>query len=918
MSGFRFYFATDPGEYQTYKAQLQGEDIAIPATALMGEGATELAKALSEHRGNVLLTSGSFANFNEPGAVSFDDWRETVEAHKSLVAEVIGFDDMRNPEATAEMHKAAVEAGLDPIVMDHLWFEGPSEYVAKAKVPHKRLGITGFSRGKDARGRFRSRYAKVDKGTTFHVSEVEDFKPLLPFMDKIASVDSSSWDSAAKAGGFVAFGYEDAGGTRVPVLRAFPAPEEAPTEIREKAWDQVVEANGWQREAPVRKAKLVSLYHAKKYARALRKFDPSALKGEAVAKALDAGGAFELPDMNPLDPSTPSAEVSLLKAQPTDEGLESFEMEKDRSPWLDAPEDSEYRYTTHAHYVGKSAETEVRFSRNSATMVQGWSLNSQQGGSLGEAVQSLGEARAIAKSFGDAGIADWNAWERGQSLRAVQKAVEPISLLDLEGANAHEVRHIVDKGVMEYGAQRRNFHEYFLRNERVAKCIFFHKHEVELEKAQASHSKCMKCEKEGPELDVLWANGRGRAWFHKGCFPKWKKDVGEWAEIVSVKAIKGGVAPPKFSDIHKHFGSDEVDVAKARVNDGPDVWVAGVAPNVPFVLTKHAGEWMPPEGRSALPGFVRDQIPPQFRYWEAEGIGAVQKRAALAKAIEGGKLTINFDVPPLEVEKRSHEVAKFSWQRHEWSDTTEDFVRLDMGDGYVVALKMHSDPVENEVVAADLVLEPHVEAVGFAGLAKGAHYMNARKRGSCNVRKLDEGEACVTKWDAASGELEVTLLGKQLEGQFATSRSDDGELRWTLKQAGEGIADKATVSKTYQLPVTKVDSDKRLVTGIVLEPDEVDAQNDTITKEVIEKAAHKFLSAYNEATRMGLMHKIFGSIGVDLVESWLAPSDLKIGGQKVKEGSWIMTVKVQSNDLWQKVKRGEITGFSIGGVATVA
>lgn len=916
QNDFRFYFATDPSEYQLYKRHFQGEDISIPVAALL-HAPTELVKSLAAHDGHVLLTSGAAVNFKSPGAVSFDAWRAFVETNKGLAAEIVCFDDLRSRAETVKMHKAAVGAGLSPLLVDHLWFDGSNEYVDKAYKAHRRLGIVGFSRGKDMLGRFRARYAKLEKGASFHVSEVEDFKPLLPFMDKIASVDSSSWDAPVNAGGFSAFGYEDISGTRVPVLRALQSSERLSPELREKAWDRVVKANGWQHEAPMRKAKLVSLYHAKKYARALRKFDPSAVT-EDVAKAIDTGGLFDMPELNPLDSATPSASVSLLKAQPTVEGLESYEMEKDQGPWLDAPEDSEYRYTTHAHYVGKSAETELRISRDSGAMIQGWSLNSSPAGALGGEVQSLGEARVIAKSFGNAGIIDWNTWERGKAMGAMQKAAEPASWLDIEGASSQGVHHIIDKGILEYGAQRPNFHEYFLRNERVAKCVFFHKHEVPLEKAKASHSKCMKCEKAKPQLDVLWAGGRGRAWFCKGCYPKWKKEVGQWSEVVSVKAIKGGVAPPSFSDVHKQFGRDDVSVAMARMGDAADYWAGGIAPPVPFVLSKHAGDWMPPQGRSALPGFVRDQVPPQFRYWEAEGIGAVQKRAALVKAIDDKSVTLNFDVPPIDVEKRTHEVAKFTLQRHDWGDTHADFVRLDMGEDYVVTLKMHSDPIENEIVAADLMLEPHRSAVGFAGIAKGAHYMNHRKSGSCSVKKLDEGEACVTKWDGPGGELEVTLLGEQLEGQFIAKRDSDGEWAWALKQAGERLAEKTTVAKVYRLPVTKVDSDKRLVTGIVLEPDEVDAQNDTITDEVIERAAHKFLSAYNEATRMGLMHKIFGGIGVDLVESWLAPSDLKIGGQKVKKGTWIMTVKVLSNDLWQKVKRGEITGFSIGGVATVA
>ncbi len=119
------------------------------------------------------------------------------------------------------------------------------------------------------------------------------------------------------------------------------------------------------------------------------------------------------------------------------------------------------------------------------------------------------------------------------------------------------------------------------------------------------------------------------------------------------------------------------------------------------------------------------------------------------------------------------------------------------------------------------------------------------------------------------------------------------------------------------VPIIKVDEEKRLVTGIVLEPDEIDAQKDTISPDVIELAAHDFLADYNNRTKMGLMHKVFGDIGVELVESWIAREDGEMNGSPVKKGSWLMTVKVLTNTLWKKIKDGEITGFSIGGVATV-
>lgn len=123
---------------------------------------------------------------------------------------------------------------------------------------------------------------------------------------------------------------------------------------------------------------------------------------------------------------------------------------------------------------------------------------------------------------------------------------------------------------------------------------------------------------------------------------------------------------------------------------------------------------------------------------------------------------------------------------------------------------------------------------------------------------------------------------------------------------------------TWQCTFVKADTAKRLVTGIVLEPDEIDLQNDTISEEEIERAAHKFLAQYNKLTKMGLMHQMFGNIGVDLVESWIAREDGSMGGAPVKKGSWLMTVYVKSDPLWRKVQDGEITGFSIGGTAKVS
>ena len=124
---------------------------------------------------------------------------------------------------------------------------------------------------------------------------------------------------------------------------------------------------------------------------------------------------------------------------------------------------------------------------------------------------------------------------------------------------------------------------------------------------------------------------------------------------------------------------------------------------------------------------------------------------------------------------------------------------------------------------------------------------------------------------------------------------------------------------SWTMPFLKKDDEERIVTGIVLEPEEIDAQGDIVSEEAIKEAAYRFLAKFNKDTELGFMHKAFGDLGMSLVESWIAREDTEMGGNPVKKGSWVMSVRIDKNDtLWKKVKEGKISGFSIGGVARVS
>jgi DNA adenine methylase len=106
--------------------------------------------------------------------------------------------------------------------------------------------------------------------------------------------------------------------------------------------------------------------------------------------------------------------------------------------------------------------------------------------------------------------------------------------------------------------------------------------------------------------------------------------------------------------------------------------------------------------------------------------------------------------------------------------------------------------------------------------------------------------------------------------------------------------------------------DERFVLGVVLEPDIVDAQGDTYSADEVRQAAHRFLEDFGG---LGFMHRYRVNGQVKVLESYLAPSDVELGGTSVRKGTWLLAVRILSDDLWAQVKSGQLTGFSIGGSA---
>tara|TARA_Y100000031_G_C8225013_1_gene387843 strand:- start:861 stop:1439 length:579 start_codon:yes stop_codon:yes gene_type:complete len=111
---------------------------------------------------------------------------------------------------------------------------------------------------------------------------------------------------------------------------------------------------------------------------------------------------------------------------------------------------------------------------------------------------------------------------------------------------------------------------------------------------------------------------------------------------------------------------------------------------------------------------------------------------------------------------------------------------------------------------------------------------------------------------------------------------------------------KETVSK-----IQRVDGEKQIVYGVVYSPLEIDTWGETMTAEDIEVMAHRFMELQHNQT-IDEMHDESPKLTCWPVESFIA----RKGDPDYPEGAWVLGVKINDDDTWAKVKKGEINGFS--------
>jgi len=146
---------------------------------------------------------------------------------------------------------------------------------------------------------------------------------------------------------------------------------------------------------------------------------------------------------------------------------------------------------------------------------------------------------------------------------------------------------------------------------------------------------------------------------------------------------------------------------------------------------------------------------------------------------------------------------------------------------------------------------------------------------------------------------------------YAYTMADDAALArgraMIDKEATQTVEVEESVS--LEIPIAKSDAEKRIVYGVVMQPDVEDLHGDIMSADDIEKACHTY-TAY--CRKVNDQHD--APIKADVVENYISPVDfIADNGSVVKKGSWVQVTKVVDDKMWAMIQSGERTAYSYEG-----
>jgi len=129
--------------------------------------------------------------------------------------------------------------------------------------------------------------------------------------------------------------------------------------------------------------------------------------------------------------------------------------------------------------------------------------------------------------------------------------------------------------------------------------------------------------------------------------------------------------------------------------------------------------------------------------------------------------------------------------------------------------------------------------------------------------------------------------------------------------------------KKHEVELKEIDGEKRILMGAALVPNkQIYRKNGDkefyiyFSEDTVRKASELFLMRANQ-NNATLEHEKKMLDGMSVVESWIIEDEKQDKSAKygfnLPKGTWMISMKVNNDEIWNKVKAGEVKGFSIEG-----
>ncbi len=183
------------------------------------------------------------------------------------------------------------------------------------------------------------------------------------------------------------------------------------------------------------------------------------------------------------------------------------------------------------------------------------------------------------------------------------------------------------------------------------------------------------------------------------------------------------------------------------------------------------------------------------------------------------------------------------------------------------------------------------------------------------VKEADFFDPLQRETDGGPSESIIDFLSYGGKCGLAWCRSilrEENILKSYTKEIKKSELETEHVVKGFEWKIEKATNEELMqVTYVAMLPDTTDLHGDFTSAEEVRKAMESFNKS---AMRANLFHRVMTD-SFEVIESYLAPTDFVLGEIPVKKGTWLMTLQVHDDSLWQMIKSGDISGISIGAVA---